>query len=147
MEKLSSSLSYLFPEGSEELEVLESTYKIITSSYPSVASDAKSHLIVLDQCRVKLSTLYYSLCRAISRLKDGMESTYNSSYVRLVKLGRPSKDAIEAEIKATNPEYSGVAKKISDYEDVKNLVNMYIRCVDSSKSTVIEILRNIYRID
>lgn len=147
MEKLSDSLSYLFPEGSEELDVLKSTYHIITSTYPSVASEAKSQLIVLDQCRVKLSTLYYSICRTISRLRDSMESTYNASYVRLVKLGRPSKDAIEAEIKATNPEYSGVAKKISDYEDAKNLINMYIRCVDSSKSTVTEILRNIYRID
>lgn len=147
MRLLSEALNGVFDEGSEEREIIIEAYNIIRTSNPSVASEAKNHLIMLDRSRVKLSTLYYSISRVISSLKDQIQGTYDSQYVRLVKMGRPSKDAIESEIRATNAEYSGISKKIRDYEDVKDLISMYLRCIDSNRSTVTEILRNIYRID
>lgn len=145
--KIEETLTLAFSEGTEEYEVLKDAYKLITSSYPSVASEAKSHLIMLDHSRMKLATLYYGVCRNISQLRDTMQATYDIQYTRLVKMGRPSKDAIEAEIRSTNGEYAGVSKRIKDLEDIKELISMYMRCIDSSRSTVTEILRNVYRID
>lgn len=145
--KIDGVLTLAFNEGSEEYEILKEAYSLIVHSFPSVASEAKNHLIMLDHCRVKLSTLYYSICRTISDMKDNVQSTYDIQYTRLVKMGRPSKDAIESEIRSTNGEYAGLYKKIRDLEDVKDLVSMYMRCIDSNKSTVTEILKNIYRID
>lgn len=140
-------VSGVLGDKSEETETVVEVYELITQSAPTIASEAKTHMILLDHARTKLSTVYYMLCREISRMKDEVRSSYDSQYTRLVKLGRPTKDAIESEIRATNPQYSGVSKTISDYEDVKNLINMYLRCIDSSKQTTVELLRNINRID
>lgn len=137
----------IFGEKSEESEILSGAYELITQSVPTIAAEAKTHMILLDHSRTKLSTIYYMICCKISSLRESVQSTYDSQYTRLVKLGRPTKDAIESEIRSTNPEYSGISKKISDYEDLKNLVSMYIRCIDSNKNTTIELLRNINRID
>lgn len=145
--KIEETLTLAFSEGTEEYETLHTAYKLITTSYPSVASEAKNHLIMLDHSRMKLATLYYGVCRNISHLRDMTQATYDTQYTRLVKMGRPSKDAIEAEIRSTNGEYAGVSKQIKDLEDVKDLISMYMRCIDSNKSTVTEILRNVYRID
>lgn len=147
MRLLIEALNGVFDEGTEEREILTEAYDIIRSSHPSVASEAKNHLIMLDHSRVKLSTLYYSITRIISHLRGMVQSTYDAQYTRLVKLGRPSKDAIESEIRTTNPEYSGISQKIKDYEEVKELINMYLRCIDASRSSTQEILKNIYRID
>ena len=145
--KIEETLTLAFNEGTEEHEILHTAYKLITTSYPSVASEAKSHLIMLDHSRMKLATLYYGVCRSISQMRDTTQATYDTQYTRLVKMGRPSKDAIEAEIRSTNGEYAGISKRIKDLEDIKELISMYMRCIDSSRSTVTEILRNVYRID
>lgn len=145
--KFKETLEGIFDEGTEEYNIIKETYDLITQSAPTIAAEAKTHLILLDHNKVKLSTLYYGICRKISNLRDQVQTTHDASYVRLVKVGRPSKDAIEAEIRMTNPKYSGISKKISDYEDVKDLISMYIRCVDSSRTTTLEILKNIYRLD
>lgn len=132
---------------SEESKILEETYGLITQSVPTVISEAKTHMLLLDHARTKLSTIYYMVCREISRLNALVQPTYDAQYTRLVKLGRPTKDAIESEIRSINPEYSGTYRKMCDYEDLKNLITMYIRCIDSNKNTTVEILHNINRID
>lgn len=132
---------------SEESKILEEVYSLITQTVPTVISEAKTHMLLLDHAKIKLSTIYYMTCREISRMTKLVRPTYDSQYTRLVKLGRPTKDAIEAEIRSTNPEYSGIYHKICDYEDLKNLITMYIRCIDSNKNTTVEILHNINRID
>lgn len=145
--ELENVLKDLFPEGSFEYETLVSTNKLIVGACPATAAAAKNHLISLDHGRVKLSSMYFILGRKITEKKSLMQSTYDAQYTTLVKRGRPSKDAIEAELRSINPEYAGYQKQIHELEELRDLVSMYIRCVDSSKSTVTEILRNIYRID
>ena len=145
--KFNDLLQDVFDEGTEEYNIIKDTYDLITDNVPSIAAECKTNLILLDNCRVKLATLYYQLGRSISRAYEGVQQTHDQMYMRLVKLGRPSKEAIESEIRATNPEYSGVSKKVSLLEEVRNLVSMYMRCVDSRKQTTTELLRNINRID
>jgi len=140
-------LEGVFDENSEEFEIISDTYNLITSTVPSVAAECKTNLILLDNARIKLSTLYYMLYRNISKIRRGVESIYNAQYTRLVKVGRPSKDAIEAEIKASSPDYLIASQKIEDYEAVRDLISMYIRCVDNTRSSTLEILKNIYRVD
>lgn len=146
-EQLKKLLCEVFGESSEEVEVIVSAYDLIVSSAPTILSEAKTHLILLDHCRVKLSSIYYMISRKISKMRELSQNSYDSSYVQLVKRGRPSKDAIEAEIRSLNPEYSSVYQTIIKFEEIENLINMYIRCIDSSKTTTLEIIRNINRLD
>lgn len=145
--KFEKVLEGVFDEGTEEYSIISEAYDLIVKSAPTVSGEAKTHLILLDHCRTNLATLYYMIGRNISKLRDTIQSAYDSSYTRLVKLGRPSKDAIESEIRLTCPEYLVSYKKIRDLEEVQSLVNMYLRCVDSNKTTTLELLRNIQRID
>lgn len=140
-------LDGVFNEGTEEYELIVDTYNLIVQSAPTIASEAKTHLLLLDHNKIKLATLYYSLNRRIMELQDSVQQTHDASYMRLVKLGRPSKEAIESEIRATNPEYAGVSRQINMYESVRDLISNYMRCIDSSRMTTTEILRNIYRVD
>lgn len=140
-------LEGIFDPGTEEYQIIEESYQLIASTAPTIAAEAKTHLLLLDHMKIKLATLYYMLGRNISKMRVAIQSTYDASYTRLVKLGRPSNAAIETEIRATNPEYAGISRKIDDYEAIRELINNYIRCLDSSKTTTLEVLRDSRRID
>lgn len=137
----------VFSTNSEEFQIIKDTYDLIGMSAPTIAAEFKTHMILLDKYKISLSTMYYMLSRNISEKKEAFSATYNSSYVRLVKLGRPSAAAIEAEIKAGNPAYSGMTHEIEKLQQVKDLINDYLRCIDSCKQTAIEFLRDSRRID
>lgn len=146
-DNVKSLLSEIFGSTSQEVETIVEAYNLIVKTAPTISSEAKTHLILLDHSRIKLASLYYMITRIISKKWNDVQSTYDDTYVQLVRRGRPSKDAIEAEIRQLNPEYSGVSYQISQLEEVKELISMYLRCIDSNRSTTLEILRNISRID
>lgn len=146
-DRIKNLLSEIFGPESQEVDTLVDAYNLIVKTAPTVSSEAKTHLLLLDHSRTKLASLYYMITRVISKKWNSMQSTYDETYVQLVRRGRPSKDAIEAEIRQLNPEYSGIAYQVSQLEEVKELINMYLRCIDSNKTTTLEILRNINRID
>ena len=140
-------LDGVFDEGSEEFDIIKTTYELIGMSAPSISAEFKTHMILLDKCKINLSTMYYMISRNISKKKEVFSDTYNSTYTRLVKLGRPSAAAIEAEIKASNPAYSGLMIEVEKLEQVKDLIASYLRCIDSCKQTITELLRDSRRID
>lgn len=144
---LEECLKTVISDNSEEYSVIIDTYDLLMSTTPVIASEAKTHLLMLDRFKVQLSTIYYLLTNQISSLKSTMQDTHDSMYVQLVKRGRPSKEAIETEIRALNPEYSGVVQQLDDYSEVKEYINMLLRSIDSRKVTTLEILRTINRID
>lgn len=138
----------VFPEESEEYKIISEVYDLITSTVPTVASEAKTHLVLIEHSKIKLSTIYFMIRRMISSLKNSEQyNKYDAQYTRLVKLGRPSKDAIESEIRTTNPDYVILSNRLNELYDIQELVSMYIKCLDSSRMTTIELLRNINRID
>ena len=137
----------VFSKDSSEYEILTTAHDLISNSAPTIAAEAKTHLLLLDHSRMDLSTMYYMLGREISKKRSLIQSNYDTQYTRLVKVGRPSNAAIEAEIRATNPEYAGISVQIQSFEEVRDLIASYIKCIDSSKQTTIEILRDSRRID
>lgn len=143
----SKELSEIFSTESDEYKTLVEINRVLSMSSPSISSEAKSQMIILDSSKTKLSTIYFMLNRAISRLKREVQSAYDIQYTRLVKLGRPSNTAIEAEIRSTNPQYVTNSQRISDLEDIKDLIYNYMKCIDSCKFTASEILRDSRRID
>ena len=147
MSLLREYITDIFPETSEEYKILEEAYEVITSSAHTISAEAKTDMILLDNVRTKLSTLYYMLGRSISRKRASFQTIYDTQYARLVKLGRPSNAAIEAEIRTTNPGAAITMKECAALEEVKNLVEKYIRCVDSAKTTALELLRDSRRVD
>lgn len=140
-------LNGVFPEDTEEFEEIKNCYDLITKSSISLISEAKSHLFLLDRSQIKLSTIYYLLSRRISSIRESIQSDYDASYTSLVRRGRPSKDSVESEIRSTNPVLYEVFSKISKLEDVKELVSLYLKCIDSSRKTAVEVIRTSGRID
>lgn len=144
---LEEKVSKIFSKDSEEFEVLLETYRLINRSTPLTSADAKNYLINLDHLRVKLSSIYYLISSRVTERKLTTQSTYDNLYVQLVRRGRPSKDAIESEIRELNPEIAGIFYQNCELEDIKSLVEYFLRCIDSSRLTTIELLRSINRID
>lgn len=140
-------LEGIFDEGTEEYDLVKEAYDLISKTTPSISAEAKTNMILLDHSRANLTTIYFMVCRNISKKKDSFQKSYDSQYSRLVKLGRPSNAAIEAEIRVTSPEYATASSQIEALEQVKDLISSYIRCIDSCKQTAVEILRDSRRID
>lgn len=140
-------LKDIFTEDSEEFAIIKDSYDCIISSAPTISAEAKTQMILLDHNRTKLSTLYFMLARKISTLKSTYQSDWDTQYARLVKIGRPSKDSIESEIRANNPALAGAIVQVNQYEQVQELVSMYMRCIDSAKQTATELLRDSRRLD
>lgn len=144
---LSEILDGVFDPGTEEYEVIEETYNTIIQSAPSISAEAKTTLILLDHLRTRMVTIYYLLSRKVNRMKAEVQEIYDAQYTRLVKMGRPSNSAIEAEIRSTNQQYAMACNNVDKHEIVKGLVDSYIRCIDSHQRTAMELLRNMNRID
>ena len=147
MTDIKSVISGVFPEGSDEFETLVECYNLVMGSTPSIAAEAKTNMTLLDHMRMKLSTLYFLLERSISKKRTQYQAVYDAAYTRLVKLGRPSNTAIEAEIRVTVPDYLTGSEEIEKLEQVKNLISGYLRGIDAYKQTSIEILRDSRRLD
>lgn len=144
---LKDSLREIFPETSEEFQLIIEANELVASSAPSIAGECKTIMIMADHIKPRLATLYFLLSREISKMKETYQASYDAQYVRLVKMGRPSNAAIEAEIRSTNAEFIALSKQIDKYEQVKELINFYVRCIDSLKQSAVEILRDSRRID
>ena len=129
----------------DELTSIVRVSAVLTLSTPVTESEANYIMEKLDSSKAELSSIYFQLSREISRLESEVQKDYDSSYSRLVRLGRPSKDAIEAEIRNGNPMYVEVSCRIKSLEDVKELISMYMRSIDSKKTSVLEALRSIKR--
>lgn len=129
----------------DELTSIIRVSAVLTLSTPVTESEANYIMEKLDSGRAELSSIYFQLSREVSRLESEVQKDYDSSYSRLVRLGRPSKDAIEAEIRNGNPKYVEVSCRIKSLEDVKELISMYMRSIDSKKTSVLEALRSIKR--
>lgn len=127
----------------DELTSIIRVSAVLTLSTPVTESEANYIMEKLDSGKAELSSIYFQLSREISRLESEVQKDYDSSYSRLVRLGRPSKDAIEAEIRNSNPRYVEVSCRIKSLEDVKELISMYMRSIDAKKVSVLEALRSI----
>lgn len=127
----------------DELTSIIRVSAVLTLSTPVTESEANYIMEKLDLGRAELSSIYFQLSREVSRLESEVQKDYDSSYSRLVRLGRPSKDAIEAEIRNGNPKYVEVSCKIKSLEDIKELISMYMRSIDAKKVSVLEALRSI----
>jgi len=141
------TLSEVFPSGSSEYQILSNAYGLIIAGIPQIAAEYKNKLIALDASRAELSSLYFMINRNISKLKATIQTDYDGQYTRLVKIGRPSNTAIEAEIRFNNPDYLKVSNQIEELENVKNLIVNYMKCIDNCRLTTTELFKDSRRID
>lgn len=133
--------------GQEEVSIIMDTYNLINKNNPSILSEIKVHLSLLDGFQTKLSMIYYLLNRTISGRYQEVQEEHDRQYVTLVKRGRPSKDAIEAEIRSTCPEYAKTVIQTESLEEIREFVSMLLKCIESNRRTVTEILRTMGRVD
>ena len=147
MQNYLNIISEVFPIGTEEYRILEDAHNLIISSTPQISAEYKNKMITLDRVRAELSSLYFMVSRNMSNLKSGVQKDYDAKYTHLVKVGRPSNTAIEAEIRLTNPDYVVAFNKIEELDTVRTLITSYIKCIDSCKNTTIELLKDSRRID
>ena len=144
---IENTISEVFAKGTEEYDTIVGTYDLIVSNAPTISVESKNIMALADTYKVKLASIYYGLSQKISAMKREYQKTYDNHYVRLVKLGRPSHTAIDTEIRTIYPDYVLLSQQIEDFEQVKELISIYIKAVDSVKQTATEMLRDSRRID
>lgn len=147
---LNDTLKEVFPETSEEYKTIIEAYDLVSTSAPTIAAEAKTNMILLDSTRIKLSSIYFMISRNISNLKATYQQTHDAEYKRLSMtsgLSNPSNTTVETIIRSKNPAYAGAIKKCEDLEDVKTFLSNILRCIDSSKQTALELLRDSRRLD
>lgn len=141
------ALSEIFPESSEEYQAITTAYKFLNSPIPMTAAEAKTLLYQIDGVRSRLSTIYFLISRELSKAKSGIQSEYDAGYTRLVRQGRPSHTAIEAELRTLLPNYLIFSDTSEKYTQVKDLVASFIKGLDGIKQTTLEAFRDSRRID
>jgi len=143
---LKDTLNSIFGD-SEESRIIQEVSDATMSSVPSTAPEAKMKMMLFDALKCRLSNVYFLICRNIHILQREFQQSYDTQYTRLVKLGRPSKDAIEAEIRTLQPNYASAIQKVQDLEDVKEFISLQMRCIDACKTTAMRVLEDSRRID
>lgn len=133
-------------EGSEEFKIISEVYNILSSRLPSTAAEAYSRVSSLESYRAQISTMIY----VISMLRDDINREYRKLYekefTKLSLLNRPSQAAIDAEIHSKSTEAFMLRDKLESYDRILQLLNSYIRCIDSSKSSAVEAWRDSRRV-
>ena len=133
-------------EDSEEFRTISEVYNILVSRLPQTASEAFSRVSSLESYRAQLSSMIYM----ISMIKDDVNREYRKLYEReftkLSLLNRPSQAAIEAEIHSKSTEAFMLRDRLESFDRVLALLNSYIRCIDSCKTSAMECWRDARRV-
>lgn len=131
----------------DELRTLVATYQALTRQLPVTAPDSYSRLSELETYRAQLSMIIYALNKLRADVDKEYRRIYESDYTKYTGLNRPSQTAIESEIFSKRPEMVVLRNKLESYDRVITLVNSFVRCLDSLKSSVMECWRDARRLD
>lgn len=141
------TIEEVFDKTTDEYQTITQAYGLLSSPIPMTAAEAKVLMYQLDSIRAKLSAIYFMVSRSLSKQKSAVQNTYDTTYTRLVKIGRPSHTAIEAEIRTLLPDYIIYSDTADKYTQVKELITSFIRGIDNMKVTTLEAFRDSRRVD
>lgn len=84
----------------------------LSKPYPAGRTACQERIAQLGLLRSRLDTLILQLKEIRSKFKREYEKRFDSEYSRLVKLGKPSQQAIVSEIRSKNQEVVDLSDKI-----------------------------------
>lgn len=136
----------IITEDSEEFKTISEIYNILTMRMPSTPSEAFNRVSSLESYRAQLSTIIYMLSMIKDDLNREYRQLYEKEYTKLVLLNRPSHAAIDAEIHSKSTEAFMLRDKLESFDKIFSLLNSYLRCIDSFKTSAMEAWRDSRRI-
>ena len=104
---------------------------------PSSPGMIGERLNLLDELRVQLLNMIYVVTDKNSEFAYSYYEKYNSEFTRLTRMGRPSSQAIDAEI---NKEPSMHRKRslLDNFDAFRGMLFGYIKTIDGAKQTCYE---------
>lgn len=139
LERYNEDLQDLFPEGTEEYRGLLSITRLLNSSAPSTLAESQIRVSALDSARADLCNLIYYVSIRITKVAKEYSILYNKEFVKYTNLGRPNQTAVDCEVLSRNSSILDLKYKIESYESIRSLLQQYIRSIDQSRSTCIQL--------
>lgn len=144
---VSEYLSEILPEGSHEAKVVESVKNLLYRQLPNTAAGCTNRISEIDSIRSELVSLIYQINSYYSDINKEYKFIYDKEFTRLTALGRPSQAAIDSEISSKYPELFEIKIKLEKLDNLRALLNQYIRSLDQSRNSCIENWHDIRRVD
>lgn len=118
-----------------EVEILRKVNKVLREPTPTTQVGIEERVSVLDRYRVDLLNLLYMLEDKLATLEYSYKNVYDPEFMKLTRQGRPSQQAIDSEIHATNASMNEWRNTMHHYDYVKSLILGYIKSIGASKDT------------
>ena len=101
---------------------------------PSTKLGLEERVNLLDMYRAKLLNFIYQVSDKCSEISFQYREPYNLRFVKLVKAGRPSTQAIESEI-LTDQAMFNLHNLLEEYENFKSLLFGYLKALGECKTS------------
>lgn len=135
LEKLLETVKNKFSLTDYETEFLKEINIELRRPTPSTKLGLEERVTLLDNYKVRLHNMLFMLENKFNEIEYQYKSRYNPEYSRLVKAGRPSGQAIEAEIFANKLDLKEKHDLLQDWESFKALLTSYIKTLRDCKET------------
>lgn len=134
MSELLDKLKNTFGLTDYEVEFIRQLNIELKRPTPTTRVGINNRLDLLDEYRSKLANLIFMITSSMQEYQYKYHETYNASFTRLVRAGRPSTQAIESEIH-TDEAMHRQRKLLDSFENFRALLFSYMKSLDSCKST------------
>ena len=141
MENMVSTVKTRFALSDYEANFLREVNSELRKPTPSTPSMIGDRLTKLDDLRVRLLSMIYMITDKESEFAYEYYEKYNSDFTRLVRMGRPSTPAIEAEIH-NNAAMHKKKALLESFDAFKGMLFGYVKTIDGAKQTCYERARD-----
>ena len=134
IEKLLNVLKNKFSLTDYEVEFIRDINNELKRPMPNTKIGLEERVNVLDAYKVKLHNMLFMLENKFNEISYQYREKYNIEHTKLVRNGRPSEAAIDAEI-WTNKALKEQRDLLQDWESFKGLLTSYIATIKSCKDS------------
>ena len=134
LDKLLQEVKNKFSLSDYEVEFLKELNIELRKPLPSTKLGLEERVNILDMYKLELHNILYMLENKFNEISYQYKEIYNQQHSRLVRMGRPSEVAIEAEIHLDKG-LKSQRDLLQDWEAFKNLLTSYLSTIKSCKDS------------
>lgn len=134
LDKLLQEVRNKFSLSDYEVDFLKELNIELRKPLPSTRLGLEERVNVLDMYKLELHNILYMLENKFNEISYQYREKYNQNHSRLVRMGRPSEAAIDAEI-WLDKGLKSQRDLLQDWEVFKNLLTSYLSTIKSCKES------------
>ena len=134
LDKLLQEVKNKFSLSDYEVEFLKELNIELRKPLPSTKLGLEERVNILDMYKLELHNILYMLENKFNEISYQYKEIYNQQHSRLVRMGRPSEAAIEAEIHLEKG-LKSQRDLLQDWEIFRNLLTSYLSTIKSCKDS------------